>query len=125
MIEKYDDKYIRREWVHQFMKFDKDQLYEMNMGVLCGLSVDQLNLYANPKMNYLCMRHIKESLLELMPIEQVEVFANPSLNYFQMIILKDAFKKGLSIHEVRSIANPRFNYEQMTGMVDQLLKSKQ
>ena len=123
-MDKYDNNTNCKEWVHHFMKFDKDQLYEMNMGNMCGLSIDQIALYANPRMNYLCMRHIKESLLELMPIEQVEVFANPNLSYFQMVILKNAFKKGLSIEQVRSIANPRFDHKQMTKMIEIMLKEE-
>lgn len=121
-MEKYDNDINRKEWVHHFMKFDKDQLYEMNMGVLCGLTVDQINMYAYPKMNYLCMRLIKESFLELMPMEHIKVFANPNLSYFQMVILKDAFKKGLTVQEVRAVANTRFTYNEMKDMIDHFLK---
>ena len=121
-MQKYDNMNCRKEWVWHFMKFDKDQLYEMNMGVMCGLSIEQIALYADPKMNYLCMRHIKESLLELMDIEKVKVFANPNLSYFQMVILKNAFNKGLSIEQVRALANPAFDYHQLSEMVNQLLK---
>lgn len=121
-MEKYDNYVNRKEWVHHFMKFDKDQLYEMNMGVLCGLSLEQISLYADPKMNYLCMRHIKESLLELMDIEKVKVFANPNLSYFHMVMLKNAFNQGLSVEEVKPVANPRLDYNQMKDMIDLLLK---
>ena len=75
-MKKFDDMVCRKEWVWHFSKFDKDQLYEMNMGVMCGLSLDQINLYADPEMPYLCMRLIKECFQELMPIEQVSLFAD-------------------------------------------------
>lgn len=122
-MKKFDDMVCRKEWVWHFSKFDKDQLYEMNMGVMCGLSLDQINLYADPEMPYLCMRLIKECFQELMPIEQVSLFADRKFSYFQMTILKDAFKKGLTIEQVRSIANPEFNYHQMTEMVNNLIES--
>lgn len=117
-MEKYDNDVNRKEWVHHFMKFDKDQLYEMNMGVLCGLSLEQISKYANPKMSYLCMRLIKESFLELMPIEKINVFANPNLSYFQMVILKNALNNGLTVKNAKAIANPRFDYDQMKHMID-------
>ena len=122
-MKKFDDMVYRKEWVWHFAKFDKDQLYEMNMGVLCGLTLDQINLYADPEMNYLCMRLIKESFQELMPIEQVAVFADRKFSYSQMNMLKEAFKKGLTIEQVKSIANPEFTYEQMRNKLNELLKT--
>lgn len=120
----YDNYENRRQFVNHLIKFDKDQLFEINLGHLLGLTVDQISLYARPQFNYMIMRHIKQAMIDQMDMEKVRFMANIEFNYPQMIIIKNAFEEGLTIDEVSSFAIPGVTYEQMYSEYHKLLEVK-
>lgn len=124
-MEDYYDNYAnRRQFVNHMVKFDKDQLFEINFGHLAGLTVDQICLYARPQFNYMIMRHLKQAMIERMDMEKVEFMANPKFNYPKIILIKNAFDSGLTIDEVKSFATPERSYGEMYSEYHILLEKK-
>jgi hypothetical protein len=120
----YDNYINRREFVCHLVKFDKDQLFEINLGHLSGLTVDQICLYARPEFNSMVMRHLKQAMIEQLDIEKVKFMANPKFEYPQMILIKNAFDSGLSLEEVKSFATPDRSYGEMYSEYYKILDSR-
>lgn len=120
----YDNYHNRRQFVNHMVKFDKDQLFEINLGHLLGLTVDQICLYARPEFSYMIMRHLKQAMIELMDMEKVKFMADPKFKYPQMILIKNAFDSGLTIDEVKSFADPERSYEEMYTAYHKFLDKK-
>lgn len=120
----YDNYANRRQFVNHIVKFDKDQLFEINLGHLLGLSIDQICLYARPQFNYMIMRHLKQAMIERMDMEKVKFMANPEFKYPQMVLIKNAFDSGLSLDEVKSFAIPERSYGEMHSDYHKILDKK-
>ena len=123
-MDYYDNHTNRLQFVGHIVKFDKDQLFEINLGHLLGLTNEQICLYATPKFSYMAMRHLKQAMIDGMDMEKVKFMANPDFSYSQMIIIKSAFNSGLSINEVKLFANPEYTYEDMYIRYHNILKEK-
>lgn len=123
-MDYYDNYEKRRQLVNHIIKFDKDQLFEINLGHLLGLSVDQICLYARPQFNYMIMRHLKQAMIECMDMEKVKFMANPEFKYSQMALIKNAFDSGLTIDEVKSFAIPTSTYGEMYATYHKILNEK-
>lgn len=123
-MDYYNNYQNRRQFVNHITKFNKDQLFEINLGHLLGLTVDQICLYARPEFSYMIMRHIKQAMIDQMDIELVKFMANPEFNYPQMIIIKSAFDSGLSLDEVKSFAVPELSYKEMHDAYYKILEEK-
>lgn len=120
----YDNYHNRRQFVNHLVKFDKDQLFEINLGHLLGLTVDQICLYARPEFNYMIMRHLKQAMIEQLDMEKVKFMANPEFKYPQMVLIKSAFDSGLSLEEVKSFATSNRSYGEMYNEYHKILDSK-
>lgn len=123
-MDYYDDYQKRRQFVSHIVKFDKDQLFEINLGHLLGLSLDQICLYARPQFNYMIMRHLKQAMIEQMDMEKVKFMSNPEFKYPQMILIKSAFDSGLTMDEVKSFASPECTYGEMYDKYHKILDEK-
>lgn len=125
-MQYYDNDLNRRQFVTHLIKFDKDQLFEINLGHLLGLSVDQITLYARPEFQYTVMRHIKQALIEQLDIEKVKYMADPKFSYPQMILIKTAFDEGFTIDEVKSFSeDTSLTYAQMRDIYTDISRKKQ
>lgn len=123
-MDYYDNYENRRQFVSHMVKFDKDQLFEINLGHLVGLTVNQICLYARPQFSYMIMRHLKQAMIEQMDMEKVKFMANPEFTYPQMVIIKNAFEEGLTIDEVRTFAIPGRAYSDMYTEYHKILDAK-
>ena len=114
----YDNWDKRRQFVSNLIKFDKDQLMEINAGYLMLISLDLLTLYARPEFSYLSMRMIRDCIIEKMDYEKIKLLANPKFSYSQMVIIKAGFEKGLSIEQVSNYANPDLSFSEMREIMN-------
>lgn len=117
----YDNDTNRRQFVNHIVKFDKDQLFEINLGHMLGLSVDQINLYARPRFNYLIMRLLKDCLINRMDFDKVKFMADPKFNWSLMVIIRDGFNHGLSIDQVKKYADPELDYNKACEIMRSLV----
>ena len=117
----YDNESNRKQFVSHLMKFDKDQLMEINIGNLIGLSADQICVYARPEFSYLVMRLIKDCFIEQMYHNKIKFIANPGFAYFQMVQIKNGFDKGLSLDQMKECADTTMTYNQISKNINRAL----
>lgn len=115
----FDNKTNRRLFTNHLMKFDKDQLIEINSAVLLGMNCDQVMLLARPELSYLAIRHIKHAIIDGLEYEKVEFMANPEFNYSQMYLIKIAFDGGMPLEVAKKLLTPDKQYSKMLTLVDE------
>jgi len=111
----------RRKLVHYILQFDKNQLFEIDLGRMYGLSLDQINIYARPEFNYLIMQLIRDCIVAKIDIEKVKFLADTKFDYSRMIIIKNGFDNGLSIDQVEQYADPAMNYNESVRIMNELI----
>ena len=124
-VEGYYDNYDkRRQFVSHLIKFDKDQMFEINLGHLLGLTVDQICLYARPQFNYLIMRHLKQAMIDGTDMEKVKFMANIDFTYSHIILIEDAFRSGLTLEEIKTFISPEREYNDIYNDYHKILDKK-
>lgn len=77
---------------HNLNIFDSLQMWEIREGLKKGLTVDEVNLYADPKYNSHQMWEIRIGLVQNLTAEQVMQYAYPDLPENQMRDIRKKLK---------------------------------
>lgn len=117
MMNNYDNRNVRREYLNFILKFDKDQLDVITYANTIGLSLDQINIFAHPNFDSFSMREIIACIRDGMSIERLNVVANPEFkNLGKIVQAKIGFDLGLSVEEVSQYAKPEYTVAEMIKM---------
>ena len=73
--------------------FDTKQLKQIGLGFINGLSLEQIQIYANPAFTPAQMKQIGLGFKDGLTKEQVVAYANPKIDSLKMSKLRVAMKK--------------------------------
>ena len=94
--------------------FTADQMYQIREGFKDGLSMEQIQTYANHEFNSIQMNEIKRGFLSFgFTTEQVQFYADPKFDWTQMREIREGIRKGLPIEQIQIYADPKFDDNQM------------
>ena len=94
-------------------KFSYGQIEQILLGVLNGLTLSQILLYADPKFDDDQMWQIRKGFKDGLTLEQVELYRDHRFRWIQMSEIRLGFKQGLSLEEVKTYADPNLHYKEM------------
>lgn len=95
--------------------FTEEQREQVQLGVVGGLTKDQIELYARPQFSAAKMRGIRKVLESGMPPEQVRELARPSLDWEQMRMLFYGLREGWPMSLLEWVADSVIDGAEMTG----------
>ena len=95
---------ITEELINLLKKnFDEFQVEHICKGVLYGLTIQQIKVYAKENFGYELMSGLRELLVSGYPINKVKLIANPHLTLSQFRILVGLVEKGISYSKLKVI----------------------
>lgn len=95
--------------------FTEEQVEQIQLGVVGGLTKDQIELYAWPGFNASKMRVIRKVLESGMPAEKARELARPSLDWEQMRTLFYGLHEGWPMPLIEWIADSIIDGGETTG----------
>lgn len=90
-----------------------NQLEQIRLGFEHGLTMEQIEVYANPEFKWPQMREVREGFESGLALEQVGYYAKPEFTSLQMQEIRKGFAEGLSMEQVKAYADPRDDFEKM------------
>lgn len=94
--------------------FIEEQVEQIKLGVVGGLTKDQIELYARPQFNASTMRVIRKALESGLPPEKVRELARPSLDWEQMLTLFYGLREGWPMPLIEWIADSVIDGDETT-----------
>ena len=82
-------------------KFNDEQMQQICWGFQDGLTIEEVEVYANPEFNGDQMETIEWGLVTGLSIEQVKVYAKPEISWRKMEEIRWEYRWGMSIDEVK------------------------
>lgn len=79
-------------------KYNPEQKQEIYFGIKNGLSLEQIQWYADPRFHYLQMKEIRYGLEDNYPIA---IYANYKFDHLQMREIRLGFKNGLTLEQIK------------------------
>ena len=104
-------KYILAAKLHE--KFNSLQTEQIREGIENGLSIEQVQVYANPKFDYEQMREIRRGFEHGLSMEQIQVCTKSEFDEWQMEEIIGGFYQDLSMEQVQFYADSKFSGEKM------------
>ena len=89
--------------------FDRSQMQQIREGFKNGLSMEQIQVYADSKFEWGQMGQIRWGFEHDLSVEQVKIYAKPEFNGYQMSEIRNGFEDGLTIEQIQVYANPKFD----------------
>lgn len=95
--------------------FTEEQVEQIQLGVMAGLSREQIEIYAHPKFNASTMRVIRKALAGGLPPEQVQKLARITLESKEMRTLFYGVREGWPMPLIEWIADSIIDGGETTG----------